>query len=179
MTLTLTDLWTLALTTAIIAGALVLEHVYTGNRGWPARFYYAEGLITVLIGLLAWAALRRITITPLNGLLILIAAALSGAPDFLILWHEDRKRAQHERDRAAAWTALEATNAELAAQLAVLLSKPTNNNYMRRLREMIETAAFTTHAIRQERQLIELAETQADTLLQQIRDIVGDPSRLP
>ena len=44
---------------------------------------------------------------------------------------------------------------------------------------MIETAAFTTHAIRQERQLIELAETQADTLLQQIRDIVGDPSRLP
>lgn len=166
MTLTLTDWLTLALTTALIAAALVLEHYLTSRQHWPARWYYAEGLVTVLGGLAVWLAWRQVTADWLVALALVVAGCAAGGPDWLIL------RRKEDRE-SAAWDALEAHNAELAAQLRVLLSKRANSNYMRRLREMVETAAFSTAAMKQERQMIELAERQANDLLQRIQEVVG------
>ncbi len=162
-----TNWMTLGLTTAIIAGMLILEHVFTGKRDWPRQVYYGEGLVTVLGGLLIWAALGQVRVTWLTALAMMLAGVASGAPTYLLLWQEERKRQQ-------AWTILETTNGELASQLRCLLSKPNNSRYMRRLREMVETAAFATAAMRQEREMIELAERQQHELLAQIRTIVGE-----
>lgn len=166
MHLTQSDWLTLALATGLIAGALVLEHKFTSHLHWPARWYYAEGLVTVLAGLAIWLAWRQVTVDWFVALALLLAGCAAGGPDWFIL------RRKEERE-AAAWDALEAHNAELAAQLRVLLNKRANSNYMRRLREMIETAAFSTAAMKQERELIELAEQQARDLLCQIQEIVG------
>lgn len=63
--------------------------------------------------------------------------------------------------------------AELATQLRVLMSKPANSRYMSRLRQMVETAAFSVATMRQEREMIELAEQQQRDLLAQIVELVG------
>jgi len=159
--------WTLALTTAIVAGLLLLEHEFTGKRDWPRQVCYAEGLTTVLGGLLIWAAVVQVRVTWETAGAMMLAGMASGVPTFLLLWQEERKRQQ-------AWAALERSNAELASQLRCLLSKQVNSRYMRRLREMVETAAFATVAMRQEREMIELAERQQKELLAQIRTIVGE-----
>ena len=161
------DWMTLLVAVAAIAGALVLEHVLVGHRHWPARWYYALGLMTVLAGLLAWGMARGVRLGPVTCLALFLAGCASGVPDFLLLRVEEARR---ER----AWATLEASNAELAGQLRLLLSKPVNSNYMRRLREMVETAAFATAAMQRERELVELAERQAGELLAQIRDLVGE-----
>ena len=101
---------------------------------------------------------------------MLVAGCASGVPDFLVLW---REQLVTERQ----WRALEETNAELAAQLRVLLSKPVNSRYMSRLRQMVETAAFSAATMRQEREMLELAERQAEELLAEIREIVGESNR--
>ena len=54
-----------------------------------------------------------------------------------------------------------------------LLSKRVNSRYMSRLRQMVETAAFSAATMRQEREMLEFAERQANELLAEIRDIVG------
>jgi len=104
---------------------------------------------------------------PVTCLALFLAGCASGVPDFLLLQVEEARR---ER----AWVMLEANNAELAGQLRLLLTKPINSNYMRRLREMVETAAFATAAMQRERELVEVAERQAGELLSQIRAIVGE-----
>jgi hypothetical protein len=167
MQLTLADWLTLVLATAGIALALVVEHQLTSSRHWPQRWYYAEGLATVLAGLGTWLAWRAVTVDWLVALALVLAGCAAGGPDWIIIQRE-------ERLRETAWNALEADNAELATQLRCLLSKPANSNYMRRLREMVETAAFSTAAMKRERELIELAEQQALGLLQQIQEIVGE-----
>jgi len=161
------DWITLGVATILIASALVIEHLLVGQRRWPARWYYALGLVTVLGGLLAWGAIRGVRLEPVTCLALFLAGCASGVPDFLLLQVEEARR---ER----AWVMLEANNAELAGQLRLLLTKPINSNYMRRLREMVETAAFATAAMQRERELVEVAERQAGELLSQIRAIVGE-----
>jgi len=163
----LADWISLALTTLGIAAALVAEH-YT-MKTWivPIQYRYALGLVTDMGGLLAWAAWRRITVDWTTALIILAAACLAGGVDAAILFAE--QTAARRR-----WTDLQTANAEMAAQLRTLMSKSTNSRYMRRLREMIETTAFATAALRQERELIALAETQAQNILDQIKEIIGD-----
>lgn len=167
--MTLTESWTLAVATVAIAGTLLLEHSAVKGRDVPRRLSYAIGLVTVLGGLMLWAALLQVTVTAHVSVAMLLAGCASGIPDFLVLW---REQVQSERK----WQALEATNAELAAQLRLLLSKPVNSKYMSRLRQMVETAAFATASMRQERELIEVAERQAEALLAEIQEIVGGAS---
>ncbi len=161
----LTDWWTLVVAVVVIALLLLLEHLLTGSRHWPQRLYYAEGLVTVLAGLLGWAAIRQIRITPAIALVLLLAGCASGGLDFIVLWREQR-----EMERK--WAALEATNQGLATQLRCLLSKQTNSRYMSRLRQMVETAAFAAAAMRQEREMMELAQKQAEDLLKDISGMV-------
>lgn len=166
MALTLTDWLTLALTTVLIAASLIVEHELTSRLGWPERWYYAEGLVAVLVGLAGWLAIRQVHVDWVVALALVGCGCAAGGPDWFILRTEERRRQE-------AWATLEAQNAELATRLRVLLSKPTNSNYIRRIREAIETAAFTTAALKRERELIGLQEQQAAELLRQLQDIVG------
>jgi hypothetical protein len=163
---------TLGLVFVGVAAALVAEHYVMKPWHVPVQWRYAVGLLTDMGGILAWAAWQKVTVTWPVAALMLATACLAGAVDAAILFAEQAA----ERRR---WNELQASNAELAARLRVLMSKPTNSRYMRRLREMVETSAFATAALGRERELILLAEAQAQDLLDQIRDIVGQKGAEP
>ena len=160
------NLATLAAATVIIAGALVVEHELTGRRHWPERWYYAEGLVTVLGGLLLWAALVGVTMSWTVAAAMLLAGCASGGPDWLLI------RAESQR-RAAGWEALEKQNADLAARLQLLMTKRTNSCYFHRLRDMIESLAFAAGTIAQEREYMDTIEGHAERLLAEVSTIIG------
>lgn len=107
--------------TALVAGALVVEHyavILIGRLlnkrsgateradGWgpPARFNYAVGLVTDAGGLLLWAGLLGVAMTPLVAAVLLVAMGAAGGPDFIIHLLEERRarELQAERERAEA-----------------------------------------------------------------------------
>ena len=162
MDLTLTDWLSLLLATVLIALSLIAEHKLTAHLGWPERWYYAEGLAAVLLGLSGWLAIRQIQVDWLVAVALVVCGCAAGGPDWILLRREEQRRNQ-------AWAILEAQNAELAAKLQILLAKRTNSNYIRRIREAVETAAFATAALKRERELIELQEERAAELLRQLQ----------
>jgi len=167
------DFATLGIATVMMAGALLLEHEYTGRRHWPEQWYYAEGLLTVLVGLLAWAALVQVTVTWEVAIAMLLAGCASGGPDFLVIHAEGRRREAEACRRQAAWDALERQNAELASQLQVLLTKRTNSNYFHRLRDMVESFAFAAGTIAQEREYMDGIGGHAEQMLAELQAMMG------
>ena len=159
------DWLTLGATCALIALALVIEHYVVKPFHLPEQWLYALGLVTDMGGLLVWAACRSVTITWPVALVMLLAGCLAGSLDAALHFLEQAEARKR-------WAELETANAELVAQLRLLRSKPVNI-YLRRLREMVETAAFTTAALKRERELIQQVETQASDLLVQVKEIVG------
>ena len=101
----------LALVTAIVAGALSLEHYAVGRKAWPKRRYYAIGLLTVAGPLLLWAGVERIGFNLGTGLLLLGAGCLAGLPDWILL----RRR---EARLLTAWRAMVERNRRMASDLA-------------------------------------------------------------
>jgi plasmid stabilization system protein ParE len=157
---------TLGATSALIALALVIEHYLVRPFHLPEQWLYALGLVTDMGGLLVWAACRSVTITWPVATVMLLAGCLAGSLDAALHFLEQAEARKR-------WAELETANAELVAQLRLLRSKPVNSRYLRRLREMVETAAFTAAALRRERELIQQVETQASDLLVQVKEIVG------
>lgn len=88
--------------------------------------------------------------------------------------YERRHSEAVAREQARQWEELEAKNRELAAQLHLLRNRRDNERYLGRIREMVETAAFTTAALKRERDLLETALAQADNLLMQLQTLGYD-----
>lgn len=175
--LTAEALLTLIIAVGAIAAALIVEHILTGHRGWAPRWYYAEGLVTVLIGLAAWLAVEEVTVDLFTAILIVVAGCVSGVPDFILL------RSEQQRERDARWQQLAALNQDLAARLALLerLGGGPNSHACRRLQELSETMSFALGAAKLEIDQLELFLGQATPILGPIiaaaRATSGDAQR--
>ena len=157
------------------AAVLVCEHFLT-ERGLnvPERWNYAIGLVTDMGIILAWAAVRQITVTPLIAFAMLAAAALAGIPDFIILQHEDQKqqreeaarRAREEAQRQAQWQRLATRNKALAGELA--LSRITGNGqeheYTRK-HDLIETLSFVRGGVKQDLENMQILARELKPIL--------------
>lgn len=162
---------TLTVATVIIAILLVGEHQLTAHLKWPRQYRYAEGLVTVLGGLMVWAALERITVTWDAALLLLAAGCLSGVPDMLIL------RGEQVRERAAHWQQLAAVNEQWAARLALMqqLSGGPANHAYHRLQDLAESLSFALGTAKLEIGQLDLFLKQATPILEPIIKAAGMP----
>ena len=161
------------------AAVLVCEHFLT-ERGLNVseRWNYAIGLVTDMGIIIAWAAVRQITVTPLIAFAMLTAAALAGIPDFLILQHEDQKqqreeaarRAREEAQRQAQWQRFAAENRKLAGQLALMqITGNGDHQYDKkytRLHDLIESAGFVIGETKQSLENMEILASQLVPLME-------------
>jgi len=164
-----TDYWTLALTTACIAGALLLEHVAYGHIG---RLFkqnrYAVGLVTELGFLLTWSAIRHITIDPIAAVSMLVAAGLAGLPLYIVLHREQR----HDQHR---WRTLIDQNRELASKLALIQITGASLRYSR-THNLLESIMFLRGSLHQDLHDMQLLTSQLEPLLSTILGTVPDGS---
>ena len=157
MTLTTVDLWSLALTVAIIAGALLLEHVAFSKR-LSRQDRYAMGLVTDMGLLLTWAVLRGgVILLPLTAVLILCAGCLGGLPLYIVLRRE-------QATEAAQWDYIVNANRELASELALLKVAGNGKRYSR-AHNLVETVAFIHGGFARDLHDLEILVNQLKPLL--------------
>jgi len=156
----------LALVTAIIAGALSLEHYSVGRRGWPKRHYYAIGLLTDAGILLAWAGIERVQLNIGTAMLLLFAGCLAGVPDWILLYRRERRL-------AIAWRAMVRRNERMAADLAkaLLLAKPRDRE---RICDMVEGLGFALGCMRSDLQDMKTIVGHLEPVLERFMALVDD-----
>jgi len=178
----------LALAAVCIAAFLVCEHYLVGRRV-PLQVNYALGLVTDMGGILFWAALRGVAVTPLLSVGMLVAACLAGAPDFLILCleaHNERQEQEHQRREAegrqeqerAAWRQLAQDHAELAGRLALMQVSGNAHRYSR-AHDLLESVLFLRGGIRQDLADMRLVAGQLEAILAEVMpgQSVGEEGR--
>jgi hypothetical protein len=144
----------------LCAICLLLEHYTFGRWQLHRRWYYAAGLVTVLILFLGWAVVCRLVSLPL-ALGIMIAAVLSGVPDWIVL-------AREEAEDKRRWASLVRRNRDQAAQLALL--RQLDGRQWRRVRDLAETATFALGTAQEEIEGLQLFLDQAGPLLRPLVD---------
>jgi hypothetical protein len=165
-TLTAAQYLGLALVTAIIAGALSLEHYAVGRRAWPKRHYYAIGLVTVMGPLLLWAGIQRLQLNVGTGLLLVVAGCLSGAPDWLLLQRRERRL-------AIAWKGMMERNRQLGTDLARARLVADYRN-AERIDGMVEGLGFALGCMRSDLNDMQTITRHLEPLLVRFLDICED-----
>lgn len=156
MNLTAADLWTLAMATAIIAGALLLEHVAFGKT-LSKENRYAMGFLTDAGILLAWGAIRDIHLDPVAALLILATGCVAGVPVYVVLHREQARE-------LAQWNYLVETNRALASELALLQVAGNGHRYSR-AHDLIESICFIHGGVAKDLTDMQLLVSQLQPLL--------------
>ena len=165
------DWGTLALTTVLIAAALVAEHYLTERGlGVPRQVNYAIGLVTVLAGILLWAAIRQVTVTWVVAGAMLASACASGIPDFLILYREDQQRREDELRRQGQWQQLAREHGTLARELALMRLVGDSLRYSK-AHDLAESLAFIYGDMRRDIADLQTVAGQLEPLL---KDLMPD-----
>lgn len=156
MNLTATDLWTLAGSTAIIAGALLLEYAAFGKTVTKEN-RYAMGFLTDAGLLLAWGAIRDIHLDSVTAVFILIAGSVAGVPVYIVLLREQaREQAQ--------WDYLTETSRALASELALLRIVGNGHRYSR-AHDLLESLCFLHGGVAKDLTDMQLLVSQLQPLL--------------
>jgi len=156
----------LALVTAIIAGALSLEHYALGRRCWPRRHYYAIGLLTDAGLLLAWAGIEQVQLNLGTAALLLFAGCLAGVPDYLLLQRRDKRLMQ-------AWREMVDRNGRLAARLAKLMLLG-NHRVRNQVTDLVESLGFVLGSMRKDLEDMQILVRNLEPLLSEILAVCQD-----